>query len=168
MTADWARIPYDVLEVMSNRIINEVDGVNRVAYDIVEAARHPRGVGMTETGSPPPPAPPPAAVPAGRRPKAWLPHSILALVLFLPTGLVALVYSLRSRSQWAAGNCAAARVAAARARNVVAQHDRGGTRPAGPAADPGSGLRVRRPQQLPVAGRGTGTGPQRCQGDRIP
>jgi GMP synthase (glutamine-hydrolysing) len=34
MTADWARIPYDVLEIMSNRIINEVDGVNRVAYDI--------------------------------------------------------------------------------------------------------------------------------------
>jgi len=34
MTADWARIPYDVLEAMSSRIINEVDGVNRVAYDI--------------------------------------------------------------------------------------------------------------------------------------
>ena len=34
MTADWARIPYDVLERMSNRIINEVDGVNRVVYDI--------------------------------------------------------------------------------------------------------------------------------------
>jgi len=34
MTADWARIPYDVLEVMSSRIINEVPGVNRVAYDI--------------------------------------------------------------------------------------------------------------------------------------
>jgi len=34
MTADWARIPYDVLESMSSRIINEVDGVNRVAYDI--------------------------------------------------------------------------------------------------------------------------------------
>ncbi len=34
MTADWARIPYDVLEIMSNRVINEVDGVNRVAYDI--------------------------------------------------------------------------------------------------------------------------------------
>ena len=34
MTADWARIPYDVLEVMSQRIINEVDGVNRVVYDI--------------------------------------------------------------------------------------------------------------------------------------
>lgn len=34
MTADWARIPYDVLEKVSNRIINEVDGVNRVAYDI--------------------------------------------------------------------------------------------------------------------------------------
>jgi len=34
MTADWARIPYDVLETMSQRIINEVPGVNRVAYDI--------------------------------------------------------------------------------------------------------------------------------------
>ncbi|MBD2138003.1 glutamine-hydrolyzing GMP synthase [Anabaena sp. FACHB-1237] len=34
MTADWARIPYDVLEVISNRIVNEVKGVNRVVYDI--------------------------------------------------------------------------------------------------------------------------------------
>ncbi len=34
MTADWARLPYDLLEKMSNRLINEVDGVNRVAYDI--------------------------------------------------------------------------------------------------------------------------------------
>ena len=34
MTADWARIPFDVLEIMSSRIINEVDGINRVAYDI--------------------------------------------------------------------------------------------------------------------------------------
>jgi GMP synthase (glutamine-hydrolysing) len=34
MTADWARLPYDLLETMSNRIINEVPGVNRVAYDI--------------------------------------------------------------------------------------------------------------------------------------
>jgi GMP synthase (glutamine-hydrolysing) len=34
MTADWARLPYDVLERMSGRIINEVPGVNRVAYDI--------------------------------------------------------------------------------------------------------------------------------------
>ena len=34
MTADWARIPYETLEVMSQRIINEVDGVNRVVYDI--------------------------------------------------------------------------------------------------------------------------------------
>ncbi len=34
MTADWARIPYDVLETLSSRIINEVAGVNRVAYDI--------------------------------------------------------------------------------------------------------------------------------------
>lgn len=34
MTADWARIPYDVLGRISNRIINEVKGVNRVVYDI--------------------------------------------------------------------------------------------------------------------------------------
>jgi len=34
MTADWARIPYDVMGRISNRIINEVRGVNRVVYDI--------------------------------------------------------------------------------------------------------------------------------------
>ena len=34
MTADWARIPYDVLAKMSNRIVNEVRGINRVVYDI--------------------------------------------------------------------------------------------------------------------------------------
>ncbi|GKX30952.1 GMP synthase [glutamine-hydrolyzing] [Vallitalea longa] len=34
MTADWARIPYDVLEKMSTRIVNEVDNVNRIVYDI--------------------------------------------------------------------------------------------------------------------------------------
>jgi GMP synthase (glutamine-hydrolysing) len=34
MTADWARLPYDLLERVSSRIINEVPGVNRVAYDI--------------------------------------------------------------------------------------------------------------------------------------
>jgi len=34
MTADWARLPYDLLERVSNRIINEIQGVNRVALDI--------------------------------------------------------------------------------------------------------------------------------------
>lgn len=34
MTADWAKLPYEVLERISNRIINEVKGVNRVVYDI--------------------------------------------------------------------------------------------------------------------------------------
>ena len=34
MTADWARIPFDVLENMSRRIVNEVKGINRIVYDI--------------------------------------------------------------------------------------------------------------------------------------
>ena len=34
MTADWAKLPYDLLATISNRIINEVSGVNRVVYDI--------------------------------------------------------------------------------------------------------------------------------------
>jgi GMP synthase (glutamine-hydrolysing) len=34
MTADWSRVPYDTLARISNRIINEVRGINRVVYDI--------------------------------------------------------------------------------------------------------------------------------------
>lgn len=34
MTADWARIPYDILERISNRIVNEVKHINRIVYDI--------------------------------------------------------------------------------------------------------------------------------------
>lgn len=33
MTSDWAKIPYDVLDIVSRRIVNEVKGVNRVVYD---------------------------------------------------------------------------------------------------------------------------------------
>jgi GMP synthase (glutamine-hydrolysing) len=34
MTADWARLPYELLAKLSARLINEVQGVNRVVYDI--------------------------------------------------------------------------------------------------------------------------------------
>ena len=34
MTADWVRLPYELLRTISNRIINEVNGVNRVVVDI--------------------------------------------------------------------------------------------------------------------------------------
>jgi len=34
MTADWARLPYDLLAKISNRVVNEVAEVNRVVYDI--------------------------------------------------------------------------------------------------------------------------------------
>ncbi len=34
MTADWARLPHDLLDRISRRIVNEVEGINRVVYDI--------------------------------------------------------------------------------------------------------------------------------------
>jgi len=34
MTADWARLPYELLEKISTRIVNEVGPINRVIYDI--------------------------------------------------------------------------------------------------------------------------------------
>ena len=34
MTARWAHLPYEFLELVSNRIINEISGISRVAYDV--------------------------------------------------------------------------------------------------------------------------------------
>ena len=34
MTADWAKLPYELLDMLSNRLINEVKGINRVVYDV--------------------------------------------------------------------------------------------------------------------------------------
>ena len=34
MTADWARLPYDLLDSISRRIVNEVSGINRVTFDV--------------------------------------------------------------------------------------------------------------------------------------
>ena len=50
ITADWVRVPYDVLARISTRIINEVKGVNRVCYDISSKPPGGHRVGVTSSG----------------------------------------------------------------------------------------------------------------------
>ena len=52
MTADWARLPYDLLERISNRIINEVADVNRVVLRHQQQAAEHHRVGVTRRPRP--------------------------------------------------------------------------------------------------------------------
>lgn len=47
MTSDWARIPWDVLEKISVRLVNEVDHINRVLYDVT--SKHLRRLSGNKT-----------------------------------------------------------------------------------------------------------------------
>ena len=47
MTARWSRLPYEFLELVSRRIINEVNGISRVTYDISEQAAGDDRVGVS-------------------------------------------------------------------------------------------------------------------------
>ena len=70
MTAHWAHLPYDFLDVCSRRIINEVKGISRVVYDISRQAAGDDRVGVTR-----------------RRPEEFVIRILLILVALICGGM---------------------------------------------------------------------------------
>ena len=89
MTADWARLPYDLLERVSNRIINEVRDVNRVALDISSKPPGDDRVGVDAVRSRPGRGPSAIGAASERRCTLILPVSI-AISACVQAALVAL------------------------------------------------------------------------------
>ena len=83
MTADWSRLPHDLLARVSTRIINAVKGVNRVVYDITQQAARRRSSGSDPGPFPDRPVPrddrPMSEPAADRSPRVTVPQALRRL-----------------------------------------------------------------------------------------